>query len=61
MVRRMLLLATFALVASPLAAQAPAGWSVRVDRSRSAQDPDNTPSLKFVTTGKGFRVTGGPA
>jgi len=61
MVRRMMLLATLALVASPLAAQAPSGWSVRVDRSRSAQDPDNTPSLKFVTMGTGFRVTGGPA
>jgi hypothetical protein len=45
----------------PLAAQTPAGWSVRVDRSQSAADPDNTPNLKFATMGKGFHVTSGPA
>ena len=44
-----------------LAAQAPAGWKVRIDRSQSAGDPDNTPNLKFATMGKGFHVTGGPA
>ena len=44
-----------------LAAQAPAGWKIRVDRSTSSSDPDNTPNLKFATMGKGFHVTGGPA
>jgi hypothetical protein len=50
-----------ALVAAPVLAQVPAGWSVRVDRSQSAADPDNTPNLKFATMGKGFHVTTGPA
>jgi hypothetical protein len=49
------------LLAVPALAQVPAGWSVRVDRSQSASDPDNTPELKFVTMGKGFHVTSGPA
>jgi hypothetical protein len=48
-------------LAVPLAGQAPAGWKVRVDRSQSATDPDNTPNLKFAAMGKGFHVTGGPA
>lgn len=52
--------AVMSLVA-PLAAQAPAGWQVRVDRSQSASDPDNVPDLKVMTMGKGFHVTGGPA
>ena len=46
---------------APLAAQVPPGWSVRIDRSTSVADPDNTPNLKFATMGKGFHVTGGPA
>jgi hypothetical protein len=50
-----------ALIAVPALAQVPAGWSVRVDRSQSAADPDNTPNLKFATMGKGFHVTTGPA
>jgi hypothetical protein len=60
MFRSTLLFATLAL-AAPLAAQAPDGWMVRVDRSANAQDPDDTPALKFATMGKGFHVTGGPA
>lgn len=49
------------LVAAPLAAQAPDGWQVRIDRSTSAADPDDVPNVKVTTVGKGFRVTGGPA
>jgi hypothetical protein len=49
------------LLAVPALAQVPAGWSVRVDRSQTASDPDNTPDLKFVTMGKGLHVTSGPA
>jgi hypothetical protein len=49
------------LVTMPLAAQAPAGWQVRIDRSASAADPDDVPDVKVATVGKGFRVTGGPA
>jgi hypothetical protein len=47
--------------AASLAAQAPDGWQVRIDRSTSAADPDDVPNVKVVTVGKGFRVTGGPA
>ena len=46
---------------TPLAAQAPEGWRVRVDRSANASDPDDVPELKVATVGKGFRATGGPA
>ena len=62
MIRRsafMLLLVLAA--AAPVAAQAPAGWQVRVDKSTSANDPDDVPDIKVATVGKGFRVTGGPA
>jgi hypothetical protein len=34
---------------------------MRVDRSQSAQDPDDRPDLSFRTVGKGFHVKGGPA
>jgi hypothetical protein len=61
MLRRLFLLTAFAFLAVPLAAQAPEGWMVRIDRSQNAQDPDDTPALKFVTMGKGMHVTGGPA
>lgn len=61
MVRRILVLAFLVCVAAPILAQAPAGWSVRIDRSTSAADPDDTPNLKVTTVGKGFQVTGGPA
>jgi hypothetical protein len=57
----MLVLIALVALAAPLAAQAPDGWSVRVDRSTSASDPDDTPNLKVATVGKGFQVTGGPA
>jgi hypothetical protein len=46
---------------TPLVAQAPEGWQVRIDRSTSAADPDDVPNVKVATVGKGFRVTGGPA
>src|SRR4029078_12533607 len=46
---------------APLAAQAPAGWQVRIDRSQNASDPDNVPDLKIATLGKSFQVTGAPA
>ena len=58
---RVATIALLALLSVPLAAQAPVGWSVRIDRSQNAQDPDDTPNLKFATMGKGFHVTSGPA
>jgi hypothetical protein len=61
MIRRLLTMTLLGLLAVPLAAQAPEGWKVRIDRSTSAQDPDDTPNLKFAAMGKGFHVTGGPA
>jgi hypothetical protein len=61
MLRRVLLIVLIAFLVAPLAAQAPAGWKVRIDRSQSAADPDNTPNLKFMTMGKGFHVVSGPA
>lgn len=61
MLRRLFLIALLTLAAVPIAAQSPEGWLVRIDRSQSAVDPDDTPNLKFVTMGKGMHVTGGPA
>ncbi|MFN7916312.1 MAG: hypothetical protein U0Q55_13305 [Vicinamibacterales bacterium] len=53
-------LATAALVcltAITLAAQTPAGWKQRLDRSTSASDPDAAGTVKFVTMGNGFHAT----
>src|SRR5512134_1578925 len=61
MLRRTLIAASLAIISVSLAAHAPAGWQVRIDRSTSASDPDGNPNLKFVKMGKGFHVTGGPA
>src|SRR3984957_17297364 len=50
--------AVFALAALlPLAAQAPKGWKLRVDRSAAASDPDAPGDIKFVTQGSGFDAT----
>lgn len=61
MLRRLLLVGLVGLLTVPLAAQAPAGWKVRVDKSTNASDPDDTPELKFMTMGQGLHVTSGPA
>ena len=42
---------------TPLAAQAPKDWKIRIDRSTSASDPDGAGDIKFVTMGKGFHAT----
>ena len=44
-------------VLTPLLAQAPKGWKMRVDRSTSASDPDGTGDIKFVAQGSGFHAT----
>jgi hypothetical protein len=50
--------AVLALVAlSPLVAQTPQGWKMRVDRSTAASDPDAAGEIKFVTMGAGFHAT----
>jgi len=56
-----ILVVSFFTLITPLAAQAPEGWRVRIDRSANAADPDDVPDLKVATIGKGFRATGGPA
>jgi hypothetical protein len=59
---RRLSMAVFALlIAAPLAAQAPAGLMMRIDRSTDASDPDDSPDVKLATVPNGFRVTTGPA
>lgn len=42
---------------TPLVAQAPKDWKMRVDRSTSASDPDGAGDIKFVTMGSGFHAT----
>lgn len=61
MLRRVLLIALTAALVAPLAAQAPEGWKVRIDRSTDVSDPDDTPDLTVMRMGNGFHVTGGPA
>lgn len=61
MIRGVSTLALALLFAAPVAAQVPAGWQMRVDRSTNAADPDDVPDVKFVTMGQGFHVTTGPA
>jgi hypothetical protein len=61
MLRRIPLFALIAALVAPLAAQAPEGLKVRIDRSTNAQDPDDSPDIKVMTMGKGFHVVGGPA
>ena len=61
MLRRSILILLIVSLTAPLLAQAPQGWRMRVDRSTSAEDPDDRPDLRVVAKGKGFQVTGGPA
>lgn len=61
MLRRVLLMAAIVAFAAPAAAQAQ-DWQVRIDRSQSASDPDNTSEIQFKALGTGgFRYVGGPA
>jgi len=57
--KRYVQVAVFALLATlpMLAQQAPAGWKMRVDRSKEASDPDANGAIKFVTMGSGFHAT----
>jgi len=56
--KRLLLPAmVLALSVTPLSAQAPAGWKMRVDKSASASDPDGSGAIKFEAMGKGFHAT----
>jgi len=52
MLRRRVLAATLAaLIVTPLLAQAPKGWKMRVDRSTNASDPDAGGPIKFMQMG----------
>jgi hypothetical protein len=56
--KRYLSVALLVLVSAvALAAQVPAGWKQRVDRSTNASDPDAAGAIKFVTMGAGFHAT----
>src|SRR6516164_4755174 len=56
--KRHVQIAVLALAAlAPLAAQAPKGWKMRVDRSTEASDPDAPGDIKFVTSGSGYHAT----
>jgi hypothetical protein len=61
MFRRVLPVVLMASFVAPVAAQTPAGWKVHIDRSQNAQDPDNKSGVMFMSMGKGFHVSGGPA
>jgi hypothetical protein len=61
MFRRISMAALALLIAAPLAAQAPAGWQMRVDQSTNAADPDDVPEVTFPEVSSGFRVSTGPA
>jgi hypothetical protein len=61
MFKRVVLAALITSLVAPLAAQAPAGWKMRLDRSKSAQDPDDKSGVTFMAMGKAFHVVGGPA
>jgi hypothetical protein len=61
MFKRVVLAAVVASLVAPLAAQAPAGWKMRLDHSKSAQDPDDKSGVTFMAMGKAFHVAGGPA
>ena len=54
LVSSFVVLACLSVVA--VAAQSPAGWKVRADRSTSATDPDGAGTIKFTTAGKGFHA-----
>jgi hypothetical protein len=56
--KRCVSLSLFALaVLAPLAAQAPQGWKMRVDRSTAASDPDASGDIQFVAMGSGYHAT----
>jgi hypothetical protein len=61
MFKRVVLAVLLTSLVIPLAAQAPAGWKMRLDRSKSAQDPDDKSGVTFMAMGKAFHVAGGPA
>ena len=60
MIRRTLMAALVLATTAPLAAQAPDGWQMRLDRSTSATDPDHVPDVTVTSADNGFQVATGP-
>jgi hypothetical protein len=55
--KRLVYVAVVALAGmATLAAQAPKGWKLRIDRSTAASDPDGAGSISFVSKGSGFHA-----
>jgi hypothetical protein len=61
MMGRFMVVAVALVITAKAEAQAPAGWTMRLDRSTNQSDPDKTPDVKFTRMGPGFHVTTGPA
>ena len=59
--RRFMLAALALAIAVPASAQAPEGWTFRVDPSRNPGDPDRSSEVAFAKMEPGFHVTTGPA
>ena len=61
MFRRFLPAFLAVLIALPVAAQAPAGWRMRVDASTDVSDPDDVPEVRVTSVANGIEVHTGPA
>jgi len=61
MIRRLTMAVFALLIAVPLAAQAPAGWEMRVDHSTNPNDPDDVPEVTVTAVSGGLEVHTGPA
>lgn len=61
MIHRLTMAFVALLVAAPVAAQAPAGWQMRVDHSTNPSDPDDVPDVTVRSIAGGFEVSTGPA
>ena len=61
MIRRISMVVLALTIAVPLAAQAPDGWQMRLDRSTNAADPDDVPDVTVTSMENGFQVGTGPA
>ena len=57
MIRRLTMAALAIMIATPVAAQVPAGMMMRVDRSTNAADPDDVPEVTVTAAENGFQVS----
>jgi hypothetical protein len=61
MIRRLTMAVFALLIAVPVAAQAPAGWQMRVDHSTNPNDPDDVPEVTVTGSASALEVHTGPA